>query len=98
MADFYRRRYAEKEWTKKVDISILFRLEKATARIKTIADRDQLKPILEEVEQLEIALNIAQGRVKDFPLKEHEMPEDTPKTEYRRSTKKSIRIRKSLPG
>jgi len=86
--NFYRRRYAEKEWTKKVDISLLFRLEQATARIKTIADRDQLKAILEEVEQLELALNIAQGRVKDFPLKEHEMPEDTPKTEYRKPYKR----------
>ncbi|CAN5319630.1 hypothetical protein BH10ACI1_BH10ACI1_17480 [soil metagenome] len=82
MSEFRYRRRGE-GWSKKVDISILFRLEKATARIKTLAERDKLTPILEEVEQLEVALDVAQGRVKNFDLKEHEMPEDENPAIYR---------------
>lgn len=77
MADFRYRRRGE-GWSKKVDISILFRLDKATQRIKTIAEREKLTSILEEVEQLEVALDVAQGRVPHIELKEHEMPPDQP--------------------
>jgi hypothetical protein len=86
MSEFRYRRRGE-GWTKKVDISILFRLDKATQRIKTLAERDKLTSILEEVEQLEVALDVAQERVKQFNLKEHEMPEDEKPAIYRRQTK-----------
>ena len=86
MAEFRYRRRGE-GWSKKVDISILFRLDKATQRIKTLAERDKLTSILEEVEQLEVALDVAQERVKQFDLKLHEMPEDKKPAIYRRQTK-----------
>ena len=82
MSEFRYRRRGE-GWSKKVDISILFRLEKATARIKTLAERDKLTSILEEVEQLEVALDVAQGRVKDYDLKQEQMPEDKNPATYR---------------
>lgn len=86
MSEFRYRRRGE-GWSKKVDISILFRLDKATQRIKTLAERDKLTSILEEVEQLEVALDVAQERVKQFNLKEHEMPKDEKPAIYRRQTK-----------
>lgn len=86
--NFYRKRYAEKEWTKKIDIGILFRLEKATGQLRKLADGENLKESLKkkfltEIEELELNLAVAQGKVKKFDLKKEEMPEDKNPALYR---------------
>jgi hypothetical protein len=90
--NYYRKRHADKEWTKKVDISILFKIEQATGYLrklteKEISDDPLKKKFLTEIEALELSLAVAQGRVENIELKKEVLPEDTPKTKYRRSAR-----------
>jgi hypothetical protein len=94
--NYYRKRHAEKEWTKKVDISTIFNLKKATTEIRKLAERkkpfganETFDRIIQEVVTLENNLAVANGEVKNFELKEHDLPEDSPKTKYRKTTRKS---------
>ena len=89
--NYFRKRNAAK-WQKKVDIGVLYRLEKHTGQLKKlvekeISDEELEKRCLEEIEQLEINLAVAQGKVKDFQLKKEQMPEDANPAEYRKSGK-----------
>ena len=60
--NYFRKKYTEKEWNKKVDISVLFMMREATARIRKEAEQIENKRILEEVGQLERAIATAGGR------------------------------------
>lgn len=88
--NYFRKRYAEKEWTKKVDISTIFNLKKATAEIKRLSENkpfsndETFERVLKEVETLENNLAVANGEVKKINLKKHEMPEDKNPAEYRK--------------
>lgn len=73
MSGFYRRR--NEGWINKVDISVLFVMREATARIRKEAERTENKRILEEVGQLERAIATAYGEVENHDLKIHQMPE-----------------------
>jgi hypothetical protein len=96
MAEFrYRKRFNEKEWKKKVDISTIFNLKKATAEIRKLAERKKpfgvseiFDRIIQEVVTLENNLAVANGDVKIFELKEHELPEDSQKTKYRKTARR----------
>lgn len=76
MGKFYRRR--GEGWSKKVDISHLFRIAQATAQLRKLGGQIQNERILKEVEEIECALAVIDEKVKDFNLKEHEMPPDQP--------------------
>lgn len=94
MSNYYRKRHAEKEWTKKVDISTIFSLKKATGEIRKLAERKKpfgvseiFERIIQEVVTLENNLAVANGDVKIIELKEHDLPEDSPKTKYRKTAR-----------
>lgn len=70
----YRRR--NEGWSKKVDIVTLSTMEKSVAQIRQLtAGREDSVLIIKEVEMLERALAWAQGRLSDFDLTKHLMPE-----------------------
>jgi hypothetical protein len=70
----YRRR--NEGWSKKVDIVTLSTMEKSVSEIRKLAEgRDDSVLIIKEVEMLERALAWAQGRLSDFDLTKHRMPE-----------------------
>ncbi len=70
----YRRR--NEGWSKKVDIVTLSTMEKSVSEIRKLAEgRDDSNLIIKEVEMLERALAWAQGRLSDFDLTKHRMPE-----------------------
>ena len=74
MKGSWRKAYQKEEWSKQVDISLLAQMETATARIRAVAEKEQINLILEEVSRLERALATAQGRVAAIDLKRYEMP------------------------
>lgn len=70
----YRRR--NEGWSKKVDIVTLATMEKSVSQIRQLSEgRDDSALIIKEVEMLERALAWAQGRLSDFDLTKHLMPE-----------------------
>jgi hypothetical protein len=70
----YRRR--NEGWSKKVDIVTLSTMEKSVSEIRKLTEgRDDSVLIIKEVEMLERALAWAQGRLSDFDLTKHRMPE-----------------------
>jgi hypothetical protein len=70
----YRRR--NEGWSKKVDIVTLSTMEKSVSEIRKLSEgRDDSALIIKEVEMLERALAWAQGRLSDFDLTKHKMPE-----------------------
>jgi hypothetical protein len=70
----YRRR--NEGWSKKVDIVTLATMEKSVAQIRQLSEgKDDSALIIKEVEMLERALAWAQGRLSDFDLTKHRMPE-----------------------
>jgi hypothetical protein len=70
----YRRR--NEGWSKKVDIVTLSTMEKSVSEIRKLSEgRDDSALIIKEVEMLERALAWAQGRLSDFDLTKHLMPE-----------------------
>jgi hypothetical protein len=70
----YRRR--NEGWSKKVDIVTLSTMEESVSEIRKLAEgRDDSVLIIKEVEMLERALAWAQGRLSDFDLTKHRMPE-----------------------
>lgn len=87
--NYFRRQRYEKEWTKKVDIGIIYRIEKATGQLRKLTEDKSLeKPLkkrfLTEIEELELNLAVAQGKVKKFDLKKEQMPEDEKPAVYRK--------------
>lgn len=76
----YRRR--NEGWSKKVDIVTLSTMEKSIAQIRQLSEgKDDSVLIIKEVEMLERAIAQAQGRLSDFDLTKHKMPEHL-KTNY----------------
>ena len=70
----YRRR--NEGWSKKVDIVTLSTMEKSVSEIRRLSEgREDSVLIIKEVETLERALAWAQGRLSDFDLTKHRMPE-----------------------
>ncbi len=75
----YRRR--NEGWSKKVDIVTLSTMEKSVAEIRKLSEgRNDSVLIIKEVEMLERALAWAQGRLSDFDLTRHRMPEHLKKS------------------
>ncbi len=75
----YRRR--NEGWSKKVDIVTLSTMEKSVSEIRKLSEgRDDSALIIKEVEMLERALAWAQGRLSDFDLTKHLMPEHLKKS------------------
>ncbi len=75
----YRRR--NEGWSKKVDIVTLSTMEKSVAQIRQLSEgRNDSVLIIKEVEMLERALAWAQGRLSDFDLTKHQMPEHLKKS------------------
>ena len=63
-------------WSKKVDIVTLSTMEKSVAEIRILTEGSgDSVLIIKEVEMLERALAWAQGRLSDFDLTKHLMPE-----------------------
>ena len=91
MGKFYRGR--GEGFTKKVDISHLFRIGKATKWLRKLGEQMQSEPILKEVEEIEYALAVIDEQVKDFDLKQYLMPEDEPTVGYRKAVKLPTRNR-----
>lgn len=75
MKGSWRKAYQKQEWSKQVDISLLYQMEAATAQIRVIAKREQHDSILEQVALLERALAVAQGKVDRIELEQYEMPQ-----------------------
>jgi hypothetical protein len=75
----YRRR--NEGWSKKVDIVTLSTMEKSVSEIRRLSEgRNDSALIIKEVEMLERALAWAQGRLSDFDLTKHRMPEHLKKS------------------
>lgn len=81
MGKFYRGR--NDGFTKKVDISYLYRIGKATAQLRKIGEQIQNVAMLKEVEEIECMLAVIDQKIVDHNLKEHEMPEDEKPAIYR---------------
>ena len=91
MGKFYRGR--GEGFTKKVDISHLFRIGKAAKWLRKLGEQMESQPILKEVEEIECALAVIDEQVKDFDLKQYLMPEDEPAVGYRKAVKLPTRNR-----
>jgi hypothetical protein len=76
MSRHYRRR--DEGFSKKVDISHLYRIGKATVQLRKIGEQMQSEQMLREVEEIECALAVIDQKVVDFNLKQYEMPPDQP--------------------
>lgn len=85
MGKFYRGR--NDGFTKKVDISHLYRIGKAAVQLRKIGEQMQNVAMLKEVEEIECMLAVIDQKIIDFNLKEHEMPEDEKPAIYRLPTK-----------
>ena len=86
--NYYQRKNAEK-WKLKVDRAVIYRIEKATKHLRKLTNDKSLekslkKSFLTEIEELELNLAVAQGKVENFNLKKEEMPEDEKPAVYRK--------------
>lgn len=76
MKDRFRKQYQEREWMRRVDISLLYQLEMQAADLRRVASDNgdpRLKPISDRITCL---LAVAMGKMAKVELAAHGMPED----------------------
>jgi hypothetical protein len=78
----WREQYYKKEWTKSVDISILYQMQMAIESLRRMVKcKGQLakKSVERELEALEKCLAVARGDVVNFDLSKLQLPAHTQK-------------------
>jgi hypothetical protein len=72
---YYRERYYKEEWTKRVDIALLYRLQMLMEEMKRRAIKDQDKEIERWESQIRLMLAAINGEVTNIRLDDKQLPD-----------------------